>query len=130
MDVDDQMAGGVKSPEELAAEQRRQEEERIMRELPALQVPFGLMQWEIDVSPACSLISGTTTDWEQLQLNAHYKHVQTLAAQTSRAQTAARLAQAFLADAEAERLAAVDRRRIAESQLNGSLGTGLLGTGT
>lgn len=64
MDVDDQMAGGAKSPEELAAEQRRQEEERIMRELPALQVPFGLMQWEIDVSSASSLISGTTTDWD------------------------------------------------------------------
>lgn len=45
------------------------------------------------------------------QLEAHYKHSHTIAMQVNKAQSAARIAAAVLADAEAERAAAADRTK-------------------
>lgn len=64
------------------------------------------------------------------QLTNHYKHMRTLEHHTFKAQSGMRIAAAVLADAEAERLAAMDRRKVAEAQLvAGSMGmsAGILG---
>lgn len=59
------------------------------------------------------------------QLSHHWAYATTLQHQTLRAQSAARVAAAFLADAEAERLAASERRQVADAHLAASsLGVG------
>lgn len=51
------------------------------------------------------------------QLNAHYNHMNTLAQHTNKARSAARIAAAVLADAEADRVAAAARSKTAQEQL-------------
>ncbi|KAK8865765.1 hypothetical protein IAR55_000912 [Kwoniella newhampshirensis] len=92
---------------ELAEKRAKEEETRILAELPALKVGFGGAAWE-------------------LELANHNHHYQSLIQNTLRAQAAARHAAMVLADAEAERTAAGERRRICESQLMvGTLGVGV-----
>ncbi|WWD09289.1 hypothetical protein V865_007412 [Kwoniella europaea PYCC6329] len=83
---------------ELAERKAKEEESRILAELPSLKVPFGGLSWEIELS--------------------NYNHRMIgLSNNTLRAQSAARHAAMILADAEAERIAAGERRKICEDQL-------------
>jgi len=104
LEVDDRPRLSEAALEELRA---KEEEARIMAELPPLRIPFGRAQWEAD-------------------LDNHYKRMMTLQQTTNRAQSAQRIAAAILADAEAERMAALERRKIVEAQLMaGTLGVGV-----
>ncbi|WWC86129.1 uncharacterized protein L201_001000 [Kwoniella dendrophila CBS 6074] len=93
---------------EIAERKAKLEEERILAELPSLKIPFGGLPWEIELSN-------------------HHHHMLTLSNNTLRLQSAARYATMVLNDAEAERIAASERRRICESQLlSFSMGVGII----
>ncbi|WVQ71025.1 hypothetical protein IAR50_000550 [Cryptococcus sp. DSM 104548] len=96
----------VLSKEEAAEIRAKEEEAMIMAELPAVAVPFGGAQWEIDLA------------------NYHH-HCTALLQNTLRAHAVQRQAAIVLADAEAERAAVMERRRICEGQLM----TGMVGVG-
>jgi len=83
-------------------------EARIMEEIAHFPNRYGTAQWELDVSAA---LRTTIPQPADRQLEAHYQHSHTIAVQVNKAQSAARIAAAVLADAEAERAAAADRTR-------------------
>lgn len=85
----------------------RAREARIYAELPVLKIPF-IGAWEGDLA-------------------AHQSRIAPLVQTTIRAQAAMRVAAAVLADAEAERLAAGERRKVVEEQLNAGSLDGLIG---
>ncbi|EIW72750.1 hypothetical protein TREMEDRAFT_58917 [Tremella mesenterica DSM 1558] len=89
-----------------AKDPREIEVERIMFELPPLRVSFG--------DPV-----------REAELTAHLKHMQTLQNNTMQARTAYRHAATVLIDAEAERLAAMERRHVTEAQLAQAAGQGM-----
>ncbi|WVR05830.1 hypothetical protein IAU60_002856 [Kwoniella sp. DSM 27419] len=90
--------------EELAELRAKEEEARIINELPLLRINHGGAAWEQELAN-------------------HYHRMTGLSNATLRAQAAARHAASMLADAEAERIAADERRTICEAQLvAGSLG--------
>lgn len=92
---------------ETAALRAREEAARVMAELPVVKVSHGGAAWEVELAH-------------------HYKAMQALQQNTFRAQSAARHAAAVLADAEGERIAAGERRKVVEAQLMaGSLGVGV-----
>jgi hypothetical protein len=109
---------------ELAEAKARVEEARIMTELPKVKVSFGGATWQGEVSHKSKR--------EQrhppiAQLEKHHAAMSTLHSATLRAQSAYRLAAAVLADADTERVAAGERRKITEGQLMaGSFGMGLV----
>ncbi|GFZ43205.1 hypothetical protein JCM24511_00924 [Saitozyma sp. JCM 24511] len=92
---------------ELAEARAKVEEARIMAELPPVKLSYSSGSWRDEL--------------EKDQAGITQLHTTTL-----RNQSAYRLAAAVLADAEAERIAAGERRKITEEQLMaGSLGMGL-----
>ncbi|WVO13003.1 hypothetical protein L204_100612 [Cryptococcus depauperatus] len=94
---------------DLAEVQEQDEQVKIMAELPQVKVSFGGAAWEIE-------------------LVNHNNHYNILLQSTLRAQSAQRHAAMILADAEAERIAAMERRKICEEQLmTGTLGVGIIG---
>ena len=109
---------------ETAALRAREEAARVMAELPVVKVSHGGAAWEVEV--CCSRVDAYGSEADTIQLAHHYKAMQALQQNTFRAQSAARHAAAVLADAEGERIAAGERRKVVEAQLMaGSLGVGV-----
>ena len=112
------------------ADRLRDEEARILSELPPLKASYGGAQWEIEVS-ICDgegkAFMDLLADLGSGQLANHHKTMSALQQVTMRAQSGARHAAAVLADAEAERIAAGERRRVVEAQLMGNMGVGIMG---
>ncbi|WWC66464.1 uncharacterized protein I206_100366 [Kwoniella pini CBS 10737] len=93
--------------EELVEQKRKEEEDKILAELPNLKVSYGGLSWETE-------------------LDNHNYHLINLSNNTLRLQSASRHAAMILADAEAERIAAGERRKICENQLlSFSIGMGV-----
>ncbi|ODO11801.1 hypothetical protein I350_00585 [Cryptococcus amylolentus CBS 6273] len=105
-DVKPQVEEPVLSEDQLAEMRAKEEEARVLAELPPVAVPFGGAQWEIDLAN-------------------HHHHYTSLLQNTLRTHSIQRHAAMALADAEAERAAAVERRRICEGQLM----AGMVGVG-
>lgn len=114
------------SEEELAEIKRQEEDARITAELPELKVSFANAPWEVEVSHSPIELMSDHVELT-FQLEQHFMHMKTLEATTIRAQSAQRIAKAMWSDAEADRVAAMERRKIAEEQLAraSSLGGGV-----
>lgn len=112
---------------EMAELRAKEEEARISAELPELKVPFTSAPWEIEVSQLFATLLALRIPLTGTQLEQHFRHMKTLEQNTIRAQSAQRIANAMWSDAEADRVAASERRRIAEEQLAkaSSLGVGV-----
>lgn len=99
----------VVAEEELAEMKAKEEKARISAELPPVLIGFGTATWETELA-------------------SHIHHYTSLVQNTLRLQAAQRLAAASLADAEAERIAAIERSKICDEQLmSGTLGGGIIG---
>lgn len=114
------------SEAEMVERRAREDEARISAELPELKVSFATAPWEVEVSDRPAVLYDEPVD-EPHQLEQHFRHMKTLEQNTIRAQSAQRIATAMWSDAEADRVAASERRRIAEEQLSkaSSLGVGV-----
>ncbi|ORX34189.1 hypothetical protein BD324DRAFT_637018 [Kockovaella imperatae] len=100
--------------EELNLNTQPQMDAKIRSELPDIRLWSTMPKWELDLAN-------------------HYSHLAALQQTTMRAQSALRLATATVADAEAERIAAGERRKVAETQLVANtlgMGVGILGSMT
>lgn len=99
----------VIAEEELAERKAKEEKTRILAELPPVLIGFGGAAWETELA-------------------SHMHHYTSLVQNTLRLQAAQRLAAASLADAEAERVAVMERSKICDEQLmSGTLGVGIIG---